>query len=442
LDRFLRTLVGTRRGLAISAALILVGGLVLGLVWRAASAPPPDEYASADESAPDLSGARMTSFPFRNWITYYGRDQVDELSSFDLINLDLEPHLAAYSADEVALLRSRIGPRGGKVLSYLNIGACENTRGYWSHLDERGRQVGCEAFRLAPYRGYPGEFWMDVRKRAYHDLIVNVAASALVERGVDGFVLDNLDNYQAPLRGASMAERKQGIADIIRRLRARYPDKLIVVLNGIYALGSDDESDNVLFWPDRHNADVPVYRYVDLELHEDVNSYPDCPVRGEYCRQDMMAALAELQREGIPVLLLDYASEPSVARLYYRRTICAGFLPYVTSESLDVIRQWDRVPPRPPARGTSRRAGGEVVLSWQPADACAAPDGDGEEYGTTSYRVYRDGSVIGETYLLDGPQQLTVFRDRDAPPGDHEYAVSAISTGLQESTRTVLRDER
>jgi len=425
------------------AALVLVGGLLLvGIAWRAASATAPDDYASADESAPDLSVTRMTGFPFRNWISYYGRGQVDALSGFDLINLDLEPHLGAYSADDVALLRSRIGPRGGKVLSYLNIGACENTRDYWSRVDERGRQVGCEAFRLAPYRGYPGEFWMDVRKRAYQDLIVDVAASALVERGADGFVLDNLDNYQAPLRGATMVERKQGVADIIRRLRARYPDKLIVVLNGIYGLGSDDESDNVLFWPDRRNAGMPVYRYVDMELHEDVNSYPDCPVQGEFCRQDVMATLAELQRLGVPVLLLDYASEPSVARLYYRRTICAGFLPYVTSDSLDVIRQWDRVPPRPPARGTSRRAGGEVVLSWQPAEACTALDGDGEEYGTTSYRVYRDGSVIGETYLLDGSQRLTLFSDRDAPPGEHEYAVSAVSTGLQESTRTVLRDER
>src|SRR5262249_35735595 len=151
---------------------------------------------------------------------------------------------------------------------------------------------------------------------------------------------------------------------------------------------------------------------------------------------------AELETRGAPVLLLAHASEPWVARLYYRRTICAGFLPYVTSESLDVIRQWDRVPPRPPARGTSRRAGGEVVLSWQPADACAAPHGDGAEDGAPGYRVYRAGSVSGETYVLDGPQQLTVFSDRDAPPGDHEYAVSALSTGLQESTRTVLRNER
>ena len=34
----------------------------------------------------------------------------------------------------------------------------------------------------------------------------------------DGFVLDNLDIYQERLSGTTTAERKQGVADIVRQL--------------------------------------------------------------------------------------------------------------------------------------------------------------------------------------------------------------------------------
>src|SRR5262249_51787888 len=154
------------------------------------TATPRTEAQSIQSVAAEQPARRLASFPFRNWITYYGRGQVDALVTFDLINVDLEPRLAAYSAAEIQTLRQGLGARGGKLLSYLNVGACENTRGYWSRTAER-RQAGCQAFVLQRYRGYPGEFWMDVRNPGYQDLIVDVAARALVERGADGFVLDN-----------------------------------------------------------------------------------------------------------------------------------------------------------------------------------------------------------------------------------------------------------
>jgi len=80
------------------------------------------------------------------------------------------------------------------------------------------------------------------------------------------------------------------------------------------------------------------------------------------------------------------------------------------------------------------RIGTTVRLSWNEAQSCSRPYDD--DYGVTTYRVYRDHDLIGQTYLLNGRERFISFTDENAPPGDHTYAVSAIDTGLHESAQT------
>ncbi|MBI3969550.1 MAG: endo alpha-1,4 polygalactosaminidase [Chloroflexi bacterium] len=396
---------------------------------EASQAEAPKDAVSQTQG---LAGAT-----FRNWVSYYGpgRGRIDTLSEFDLLDIELDPVAANYTRAEVSTLRSRLNPRGGKVLSYLNIGACETFRYFWDRRDANGRQVGCQAFQLAPYEGFPGEFWMDVRNPGFQDLIVGVVARGLVDMGADGFYLDNLDNFLMPLPGTTITERKQGVTDILRRLRQTYPDRYIVAQNGLYTLGTEPNADNVLYWPDARNGGIPAYTYVDAEAHEDVNSYPECPTR-RVCRQTVMAALADLRNRGRPIFLLDYTGNQATAQRYYHQTICDGFLPYVADRSLQSIKRWDVTPPPAPDELTARTEGSRVLLTWQAAESCSPPYDD--DFGVTSYRVFRDGVLIGQTYLTGGAAPFSSFVDESAPAGVRRYSVTAVDTGPGESTATAV----
>ena len=68
------------------------------------------------------------------WLAFYGNArQLGDLrrvtAAFRLINIDADPGTANFSRAQIAALRG-----GGRntVISYLNVGACEQYRSYWN----------------------------------------------------------------------------------------------------------------------------------------------------------------------------------------------------------------------------------------------------------------------------------------------------------------------
>lgn len=72
-----------------------------------------------------------------------------------------------------------------RVLSYLNIGAIENFRPYYNDYVQ---------YALGDYENWPEEKWMDVSRVEWRSFIRDLAQE-LIEKGVDGFYLDNADVY-------------------------------------------------------------------------------------------------------------------------------------------------------------------------------------------------------------------------------------------------------
>lgn len=75
--------------------------------------------------------------------------------------------------------------RGVYVYGYLNVGALEKERPYYSKFKH---------LRLAQYEGWEGEYWIDPTDKAWQDHILTLAKK-LKELGVIGVYLDNTDIY-------------------------------------------------------------------------------------------------------------------------------------------------------------------------------------------------------------------------------------------------------
>jgi cysteinyl-tRNA synthetase len=160
-----------------------------------------------------------------------GVDLAMTASTFRIINIDADPDTGNFADADLMTLRA-----GGqnRVLSYMNVGACEDFRSYWS-TDPPGHKscVGSGALTTT-YGGYPDEKWADLSNAAYHDLIVNYVAPRLAARPIDGFYLDNLEVVE---HGASATDGpcgpacSQGGLDLVWELRQKFPNLLIEMQN-------------------------------------------------------------------------------------------------------------------------------------------------------------------------------------------------------------------
>lgn len=211
----------------------------------AASAPPPVAAAQPALTRPAAASAEVTSgpgFPAAGpWVSFYGSaEQLGDLArvarTFRIINLDADPGTENFTDEQLQVLKA-----GGqnRVLSYLNVGACEHDRTYWS-IAPAGLSP-CAANRAAQrgaYKGYPGETWMDPGDPSYQQLLLEYVAPRLAAR-VDGFYLDNLELLEhsaGSTNGPCSPSCRQGGLDFVRRLREKFPGHLIVMQNATSAV--------------------------------------------------------------------------------------------------------------------------------------------------------------------------------------------------------------
>jgi cysteinyl-tRNA synthetase len=156
-------------------------------------------------------------------------------STVRLINIDTDPGVLNFNASQIATLRA-----GGTntVVSYLNVGACEMCRSWWQTAPAPYVPCALSNAQIGPYQGYPDEVWMDPSDAQYQALIVEYVAPMLAATGVDGFFLDNLEIVEHgpdASDGPCNSTCAQGGLDIVRLLRDKFPNKVIILQNGLGA---------------------------------------------------------------------------------------------------------------------------------------------------------------------------------------------------------------
>ncbi len=156
----------------------------------------------------------------------YDGNLEDLSDDYDIIVIDAQYH----SAEEIRAFNYRYDQF---VYSYINVGSIEDFRDYYydySHL------------ALGDYENWDGEKWIDVSDERWQNFILNQLAPELLDKGIDGFFVDNCDVYY----NYPTEDILEGLAVIMEGLKDMGCE---VIINGGDAF-LDAYTDNIGHWTD------------------------------------------------------------------------------------------------------------------------------------------------------------------------------------------------
>lgn len=246
--------------------------------------------------------ARQRIRSIESFVVYYGVGRLDDLARYDLAIIDP----STLTPGEVTELESR----GTLVVGYLSVGEIDGNDPWL------GDGTVPRSWILGRNRNW-GSLFVDANQQGWRDLM-RQEAGRLIDYGFDGVFLDTVDTAidVAP-------ESEPGMIELIRGLRAAYPDTLLVQNRGF------DIAEQVA-------GDI------DAEMFEDLSTSYSF-TRAEYTRVDNGSEAARLvalhERTGLPILALDYAdpSDHETAARAMRIARSYGFIPSVSVIQLDDI---------------------------------------------------------------------------------------------------------
>ncbi len=185
----------------------------------------------------------------QTFATYYG-DDPGEL--FTLRGLDLAVVQPGLTTDQRATLQATT-----ELVAYLSVGELGLDITYAVH----GQYVtGADVLAANP-EWFLGEnpafdsYFADAGNKEWQDFVV-AQAEAILLRGYDGLFLDTVDTVDA------YAQTREGMVELIERLRATFPDARIVQNRGLSILGETADSvDAVMFeaFSSRYEASSDAY---------------------------------------------------------------------------------------------------------------------------------------------------------------------------------------
>jgi uncharacterized protein (TIGR01370 family) len=230
-----------------------------------------------------------------------------DLSRYDLVVLDGE--------DTTATRIRRLHRQGVLVLGYLSVGTIESYRSWYA---------AASPYRLELWSDW-GEWYADVAAPGFRSLLTDTVAPALLAKGFDGLMLDNVD----------MIETHPAAVDGMHRLVAALAASVHRRHGFVFAQNGED-------------VIGPMQPSLDGWNREDVTSTYDFATR-RYRHQPPAAvraaltALRRLRRAGLLVTATDYvaAGDTALSTRARRNACSARALPFVSDIGLR------RVPRRP-----------------------------------------------------------------------------------------------
>lgn len=289
---------------------------------------PTERGPSSPTSVPGSSRGFPQAAP---WLSFYGTaremgDPARVAATFRIINVDADPGDGNFTPAEISVLKD--GGRN-RVISYLNVGSCEEFRTYWRSVPAGFVSCGAnQQAQLGRYQGFPDEVWMDPANADYRKLIVEYVAPRLAAQGVDGFFLDNLELLEHgtnTTNGPCDPACRQAGLDLVGRLRDAFPGLLIVMQNAtgtVTRLGSTTDG-------------RPYPSLLDGVSHEEVYA----PNEDAEAESELLAWQGLGLRPGGRSFWIgteDYVGscgEVASARAAYERSRARGFSPYATDDS-------------------------------------------------------------------------------------------------------------
>lgn len=106
------------------------------------------------------------------------REDIDKITKYETVVIDAQ----YFEKEDIKYLHDN----KQTVYSYFNVGSLENFRPYYNEYKE---------FALGEYENWEEEVWMDVSNNTWRYFLEHTLAPEILDKGVDGLFIDNLDVY-------------------------------------------------------------------------------------------------------------------------------------------------------------------------------------------------------------------------------------------------------
>lgn len=196
-----------------------------------------------------------------------------------------------YTNKQISNLRAA----GYTLLGYLSAGSISDQVSYYKIL---------KPYQLSRLQDWPHQHYLDLRKPAVRDFIVN-KAKELKNRGFQGWWLDNLDVYEYH----KSTEMYNGIITLLKRIRAIDKTKYIMINGGSQFLDKLMDKDKA------HNIITYINGVTQQEVYSLIKDYRGKGKFGEQ-KKDMhswyKSYMKRLLRHKIQAFLLEYTKSSSL----------------------------------------------------------------------------------------------------------------------------------
>ncbi len=247
-----------------------------------------------------------------SWICYYGKiPKGSSLKSIDLAILDPDnvPNVLKYTKN------------GTVCVGYVSVGEAEDYRFYWENIKDA-------PFIIEENEDWEGNYYIDPRSEQWKSLLINEVIPKVLNRGYKGIFLDTLDTaeylewkYPDEYEGAV-----DGMVDLVRAIRQRYPSIVMVSNNGYPLL-------------------YRIAPYIDAVLVEDLYTTYDFEtgtygIQDPHVTEEHRAMLTDIStRYHVPILTLDYIdpNDTTGKRSIESSSVLDGFYPHVGDINLELL---------------------------------------------------------------------------------------------------------
>lgn len=258
---------------------------------------------------PDSAKAAGKKISFKNEYGVFlsiGPDQMDRFKNYKILVIDVQND---FTKKDISKLKKQ----GHIVYSYINVGAIENYRDYYTDFED---------ITLDVYENWPDEKWVDVSQKKWQEFILNKLAKNIIDMGVDGFFVDNTDVYYN--------YNRDDIYDGLTRILKGLKKKGKVIINGgdTYVSAYLKKNKNLKAILDGVNQESVFSRIIDYEND----------TFGESEKEDLeyfQEYLAKVKKNKKKVYLLEYTKDKKMKKKIKKYCKKKGYSYYI-SDSIDL----------------------------------------------------------------------------------------------------------
>ncbi len=270
---------------------------------------------------------RKPWYQAENFVCYYGQDSIADMSEFDIAIVESRN----LSKEEIELLKKS----GTWVVGYVTIGEDDTL----NKGDGKGPGGYASYYLDADQDGKPDmnpnwkSYYVNAGNPLWQDIIINKRVKEILDKGCDGIFMDTVDTVEI------YQETKDGMIDLIRKIREKYPDIKMVQNRGFGVIAETAPYIDAVMYEDFS---------IDYDWENDTYSKADeaklvttgiFAVNLNKIRYGFKNGKPQKKKPDFLVLALDYAypEQKELIQFCYDRAWEYDFIPYVSTIQLDEV---------------------------------------------------------------------------------------------------------